>query len=122
MKIIVKDRAMGKTTQLVYTSEATGYPIVAANEDGIETIKSVARELACNIPDPMTVEQVKLGFANGHDNILVDEICMGGMLRDALNKYFGRNVVACTCSPDYVDPKARPLTPLDDRAMITISY
>lgn len=45
MKLIIKDRGMGKTTQLIHISEATGYPIVAAYKTTIGHIKSMAKKL-----------------------------------------------------------------------------
>lgn len=112
MKIIIKDRAMGKTSQLVQISEATGYPIVTGSIVGVEAVKDRAKELGCNIPEPMTVKDLKLGKARGrrgYENILVDEVCIGGVLHDALNQYFGCNVVACTCSPDYTDEEIKAM-------------
>ena len=32
MRLLIKDRAKGKTTQMIYTSEATEYPIVVETE------------------------------------------------------------------------------------------
>ena len=104
MKLIIKDRGMGKTTQLIHTSEITGYPIVASTEAIVNDIKKQAERIGCKIPEPMTVQELLQEKGTGrreYDNILVDEICIGGVLKDALNQYFGRNVVACTCSPDY---------------------
>ena len=54
MKMIVKDRAMGKTTQLVYISAFTGYPIVVPCEAMIVPTKEIAKKLGCNIPEPVT--------------------------------------------------------------------
>lgn len=45
MKLIIKDRGMGKTTQLIHISEATGYPIVVAYKTTIGHIKSTAKNL-----------------------------------------------------------------------------
>ena len=104
MKLIIKDRGMGKTTQLIHTSEITGYPIVASTEAIVNEIKKQAERIGCKIPEPMTVQELLHGKArgrHGYENILVDEVCIGGVLQKALNQYFGRNVVACTCSPDY---------------------
>lgn len=104
MKLIIKDRGMGKTTQLIHTSEVTGYPIVASTEAIVNEIKKQAERIGCKIPEPMTVQELLHGKArgrHGYENILVDEVCIGGVLQKALNQYFGCNVMACTCSPDY---------------------
>lgn len=99
MKLIIKDRGMGKTTQLIYISELTGYPIVAAHKTTIGHIKSMAKKLGCNITEPVLVSDVATGKTR-YDNILVDEVTLDGVLKKALNNYFNSNVVACTCSPD----------------------
>lgn len=104
MKLIIKDRGMGKTTQLIHISEATGYPIVVAHKTMIDNIKSMATKLGCEIPEPVLMADIVNGKMQ-YDNILVDEVALGGVLKKALNNYFNSNVVACTCSP-YVDVDA----------------
>lgn len=104
MKLIIKDRGMGKTTQLIHTSEITGYPIVASTEAIVNDIKKQAERIGCKIPEPMSANELLHNKAVGrheYENILVDEVCINGLLQKALNQYFGRNVIACTCSPDY---------------------
>ena len=104
MKLIIKDRGMGKTTQLIHISEATGYPIVVAYKTMIDNIKSMATKLGCKIPEPVLISDIVTGKMQ-YDNILVDEVALDGVLKKALNNYFNSNVVACTCSP-YVDIEA----------------
>lgn len=99
MKLIIKDRGMGKTTQLIYVSELTGYPIVVAYKTMIDNIKSTATKLGCKIPDPILVSDIVTGKIQ-YDNILVDEVTLDEVLKKELNNYFNINVVACTCSPD----------------------
>lgn len=99
MKLIIKDRGMSKTTQLIYVSELTGYPIAAAHKTTIDNIKSTATKLGCKIPEPVLVSDIVTGKIR-YDNILVDEVTLDGVLKKALNNYFNSNVVACTCSPD----------------------
>ena len=100
MKLIIKDRGMGKTTQLIHISEVTGCPIAAAYKTTIDHIKSTAKELGCNnIPEPVLVSDIVTGKIRC-DDILVDEVTLDGVLKKALNNYFNSNVVACTCSPD----------------------
>ena len=52
MNLLIKDRASGKTTGLIYTSEATQYPIVTFNRTSIRYIKDMARDMGCLIPEP----------------------------------------------------------------------
>lgn len=104
MKLIIKDRGMGKTTQLIHISEATGYPIVVAYKTMIDNVKSMATKLGCKIPEPVLISDIVTGKMQ-YDNILVDEVALDGVLKKALNNYFNSNVVACTCSP-YVDVDA----------------
>lgn len=104
MKLIIKDRGMGKTTQLIHISEATGYPIVVAYKTMIDNIKSMATKLGCKIPEPVLISDIVTGKMQ-YDNILVDEVALDGVLKKALNNYFNSNVVACTCSP-YVNIEA----------------
>lgn len=104
MKFIIKDRGMGKTTQLIHISEATGCPIVVAYKTMIDNVKSMATKLGCKIPEPVLISDIVTGKMQ-YDNILVDEVALDGVLKKALNNYFNSNVVACTCSP-YVDVDA----------------
>lgn len=104
MKLIIKDRGMGKTIQLIHISEATGYPIVVAYKTMIDNIKSTATKLGCKIPEPVLISDMTTGKTQ-YDNILVDEVTLDGVLKKALNNYFNSNVVACTCSP-YVNIEA----------------
>ena len=104
MKLIIMDRGMGKTTKLIHTSEVTGYPIVVSTWAIAENIKHQAKEFNCKILEPITVQDIlhgKLRGRYGYENVLIDEVCLNGLLKDALNSYLGCNVVACTCSPDY---------------------
>lgn len=104
MKMIVKDRAMGKTTQLVYISEFTGYPIVVPYEAMIAPTKEIAKKIGCNIPEPVTASDMARGKKRGdhaYDHILVDEVALNGVLKKALSMYLNSSVELCTCSPDY---------------------
>lgn len=104
MKLMIMDRGMGKTTKLIHVSEVTGYPIVVSTHASVENIKHQAKKLNCKIPEPIVVTDIPLGKLRGqrgYENVLVDEVCLNGLLKNALNSYLGCNVVACTCSPDY---------------------
>lgn len=97
MNLLIKDRASGKTTGLIYTSEATQYPIVTFNRKSIEHIKDMAREMGCLIPEPLCFGDFRGDSNRGSrlpENILVDEV--GMVIEDALNSYFHTNVVSAT--------------------------
>lgn len=97
MNLLIKDRASGKTTGLIYTSEATQYPIVTFNRISINYIKNMAKDMGCLIPEPLCVEDFKGDSARGRrlpDNVLLDED--GVVIGDALNAYLRTNVVAAT--------------------------
>ena len=57
--LIIKDRATGKTTQLLYTSATTQYPIIVKNHSQIKLLLDKANDLDLIIPVPMTVEECK---------------------------------------------------------------
>lgn len=97
MNLLIKDRATGKTTGLIYTSEATQYPIVTFNRHSIEHIKHMAEEMGCLIPEPLCIEDFNRERIRGYrlpQNILLDEA--GDIIGDALNAYLGTNVIAVT--------------------------
>lgn len=97
MNLLIKNRAEGKTTGLIYTSEATQYPIVTFNKQSIAYIKHMADEMGCLIPEPLCVGDFRGESNRGRrlpENILVDEV--GMVLEDALNSYFRSKVVAAT--------------------------
>lgn len=80
---------------MIYTSEATQYPIVTFNERSIGYIKEKAKDMVCLIPKPLCLEDFKSASVRGRrlpDNVLLDEA--GVVIRDALNAYLGTNVVA----------------------------
>lgn len=97
MNLLIKDRASGKTTGLIYTSEATQYPIVTFNRISINYIKKMAEDMGCLIPEPLCVEDFRSCYARRRrlpDNVLLDEA--GFVIGDALNAYLGTNVIAAT--------------------------
>ena len=53
MRLLIKDRAKGKTTQMIYTSEATGYPIVVETEMQKNFIMDKAKSMDTIIPEPI---------------------------------------------------------------------
>lgn len=99
MELLIKERGSGKTTGLIYASEATGYPICVVFRSSIDYILEEARKLGCNIPQPVTVLELRNGCYRGSfKNVLFDEI--GEILGAAVNEYLGVNVV-CGTTTDY---------------------
>lgn len=95
MKLLVKNRGAGKTTGLIYTSEATGYPIVTSSKIRACYIKDQAKEMNCDIPDPLTVEDVRVNkVLHSGSNILFDDV--ETILEAAVNQYLNSNVVCAT--------------------------
>jgi len=100
MKLLIKERGGGKTTGLIYASEATGYPICATVQSRVNDIIKMAEEIGCNIPQPITVTELRNGDfrGSGIKNILFDDV--GEILGAAVNDYLGVNVIGATMS-DY---------------------
>ena len=95
MKILIKDKGAGKTTGLIYASEATGYPIVTSSKIQACYIKDQAERMECNIPEPLTVDEIRLNRVINHgSNILFDNV--ETVLEKALNEYLNANVVCVT--------------------------
>lgn len=94
--LIIKDRAAGKTTQLLYTSATTQYPIIVQNKLQINLLIEKARGLHLIIPVPMTVEEFKNNrrYGMNYDCVLVDEGY--NLIGEALDSYLGAHVAAVT--------------------------
>ena len=58
MKLLIKDRGTSKTTGLIYASEATGYPIVTRSKIQSCYIEDMAKDMGCDIPEPLTVSEL----------------------------------------------------------------
>lgn len=96
MKLLVKKRGTGKTTGLIYASEATGYPIVVHNEVTLKLIEDMAKQLGCKIPEPMTVHELRKRGRYFNKPVLLDELAF--VLEDALQEYLGTEVICATMS------------------------
>lgn len=97
MRLLDKSRASGKTTGLIYTSEATGYPIVALNKSMARYIEKTGREMGCIIPEPMALDDLIDNCSCSKQkpaHVLFDEV--ESILGDALKAYLGTDVVAAT--------------------------
>lgn len=83
-----------KTTQLLYTSATTQYPIIVQNKLQIRFLVDKASELKLNIPTPMTVEEFKGTRDMSENHVLIDEGY--DLIGEALSAYLGAPVVAVT--------------------------
>ena len=95
MRLIIKGRQGYKTTGMLHTSEATGYPIIVETQKRLEQLKNQAEEIGAAIPEPLTVDMLKCGLYRV-DNCLIDEAY--DIIGQALNSYLNTNVVAATLS------------------------
>ena len=94
MKLLIKDKGSGKTTGLIYTSEATDYPIITHDNISKHYIMDMAKQMGCTIPEPLTVDELKrVPFYRGK-NVLFDNI--ESILERAINSYLDANVVCAT--------------------------
>lgn len=92
--LIIKDRATGKTTQLLYTSATTQYPIIVQNHSQVKFLLDKATDLNLIIPVPMTVEECKNKRGMNYDHVLIDEGY--NLIGEALDAYMGTHVMAVT--------------------------
>lgn len=94
--LVIKDRGTGKSTQLVYTSAVTQYPIITQHRTSIMHLMDLANELGVVIPTPMTVDDYKARGRIHENHILIDEGY--DLIGKALDAYMGTHVVAVTLS------------------------
>lgn len=96
MRLLIKDRAKGKTTQMIYTSESTGYPIVVETQMQKNFIMDKAKEMDVIIPEPITLDEANniRGRIKPNDKVIVDEGY--NIIEKALKAYIGCDVVAVT--------------------------
>lgn len=92
--LIIKDRATGKTTQLLYTSATTQYPIIVQNHSQVKLLLDKANDLDLAIPVPMTVEEFRNRIGRTCDCVLVDEGY--DLIGETLDYYLGAHVAAVT--------------------------
>lgn len=94
--LVIKDRGTGKSTQLIYTSAVTQYPIITQHRTSIIHLMDLANELGVVIPTPMTVDDYKARGRIHENHILIDEGY--DLIGEALDAYMGTHVVAVTLS------------------------
>lgn len=98
MELIIGDRGIGKTAELIIYSDMFKIPIIAASQAQVDYIIKCAKERNLQIPKPITVEQMWDGYCRGrygYENVLVDDAYMSGLLESALNQYLHASVKAC---------------------------
>lgn len=59
MQVIHKPRGGGKTRELIELAHENGYTIVCFNQDTKRHTKYLARKLGLEIPEPVTVGEIK---------------------------------------------------------------
>lgn len=99
MNILNKPRRSGKTTELIYASEATGFPIIACKGDNhAESIKLQAEEMGCVIPEPITLEDFRHGFImrKPYEAVFIDE--GEDLIKEAVEAYTRARIAAITVS------------------------
>lgn len=96
MRLLIKDRAKGKTTQMIYTSEATGYPIVVETELQKSNLMDKAKNMDVIIPEPITINEIERGKLRGcrTPKVIIDEGY--NIIANALKEYIGCEVAAVT--------------------------
>lgn len=100
MRWLNKKRASGKTTGLIFASEATGYPIIVETDIQAKTVKEIAVKLGAKIPEPMSVKKFfDTSQGRHYEKLLIDE--SPRIIEEALRKYFnGIEIAAATMSLD----------------------
>ena len=96
MRIINRGRGQGKSLQLLYVSEATGYRIICGSFGEAKDLKKRAEELGLNIPEPMTYISYADLKGIHEEKILIDNV--EEILDKVLSVYFKRDVCAVTMS------------------------
>lgn len=97
--LVIKDRGTGKSTQLLYTSELTQYPIIVHDKAQVKFLMEKAADLGLIIPTPMTLQDCRNNQNRGGtilDNVLIDEGY--DLIGEALDVYLDTHVVAVTLS------------------------
>lgn len=101
MNLMIKDRQMGKTTQLIHISEATRYPIVVLFEAKKKHIIELTNQMHCAIETPLTIREMKEKGIGVNTPILFDDV--EHILADALQQYLGVEVFCATMTDTLKD-------------------
>ena len=108
MRLVIKGRGQGKTTELIHTSEMTGYPIITHNQYEKSRIVELAREINCIIPEPFTITELRCPeWRRGRNypkEVLVDDV--ERILEEVLNEYLSAKVIGATMT-DQIKEQAK---------------
>ncbi len=105
MRKFMMERGKGKTTALIYTSAATGYPILIGTKANKNYIEQEARNLGLCIPDPICVGDDFRGRHIPFDHVLVDEADL--VLDELVHQLVGVGVAALTMTINDVSDVTR---------------
>lgn len=95
MRYLIKGRQQGKTTKLIVASEVTGYPILVSDEKRRVFLIDMAKEIGCDIPEPVSYERYKRCSDGLHiERLLIDDA--EKIIESALNTALRSEVVAVT--------------------------
>lgn len=100
MRLIMKGRGTGKTTELIYASEVTGIPIATYSSGGVEHIKMMAERMGYDIPEPITYYELANNHHRGmpqYNNVLADDV--DSILQKAINSYLNCHVIGAIMTP-----------------------
>ena len=92
MRFINMARRSGKTTLLINSAYATGYPILVYNKARAAAVKNQAKSLGLDIEVYTLVEWIN--HHKGGDKVFIDEAA--DIIEDALLCLLKAEVVACT--------------------------
>ena len=109
MRIINKGRRNGKSIELLYASEVTGYRIICPNHEQAEFLKKLAKELGLDIPEPMSYISYAAMRGLYDETILIDNVEQ--IMDKILSAYFKRDICAVTMSVP-VMPMSAPISKL----------
>ena len=99
MRFINMARRSGKTTLLINTAYATGYPIIVRDSARAKVIIDQAKSLGLDIKVFSYLDWINSHY---HDNkILIDEA--SDLITDALSSLLKAEVIACTFSIPMVE-------------------
>ena len=99
MKIYNLKRGGGKSTRMLYASEYHNAPIICMCEGSRKYLKSLAKSLGLNIPEPITVAELADAKTSlNTTDVLVDE--MQWVLQKVLNKYGNYRIIGGTLTSD----------------------
>ena len=93
MNILIKGRCQGKTTKLIVTSEVTQIPILATDDRRKDFLIDMAKELGCNIPEPISYRQyIRYPDGRPYKKILIDDA--EDIIKKALEDHLRSEVLA----------------------------